>query len=755
MKHIYSFFAFCAFIFILSGCLEDPVMDTGLQQALIPELGTVEVGEKTATTISVSSSVIKENGSPLLKRGFKYWQVDKDNDDKLIGAAKDTFETDNLAKGAYSMLIQGLKNNATYKMVAAAANEVGINYSRDTVQFSTNRGIGAVKTVAVSLELVTATTAKVEGIVTNKGEGELKDYGFELYVGGKKDTTFRKADGVIWEEADSTFSYVIENLKQMTDYEVRAFAENSFGSFDQDGKQRFTTKDGRPVLKDSISIVTDYDFVTLGSLLVSKGDADIQEVGFTWTTVQDALRPNIAEDDTVHAILAEDGSFTGKITKLEAGITYYARAYAKNTFGIVYTGDSVRIAKKRDLPTVVLNAASTYVIENGTVTIGGELQDAGKSAVTAFRLYYSTNVSNTEPSPTKHDGYKEIELGEDEKTFTVSLKLLGGKKYYVRLFAQNGSGVASSENTENFTLPNIYTEKKAFTGDGRQDFMTFTLGDKAFVLGGKVGNEYTNSLYGYSTNSNTWTTLSSSLKSIVGGSITTNGVSAYLIGGKDTDYNNDVYSYTYNEWETIPSMQLINNMQGTSNAISFVHGESLVVLGGEKKITDDNRGLLVQDSIFSWNGSSWNVAGNFPIMIKEGIALAKGDSVIVGMGSLSTDSISENSTVNRSLWLHVDGDTWSNWELLTDAPTSMGLVSTGVIKDSNVFVLDDKAVIWKYNLDDKKWYRCSTWNSGISDLPEYKILLLQDTIYLLAINNFGSSSFVTYNPMWDIATEQE
>ena len=78
----------------------------------------------------------------------------------------------------------------------------------------------------------------------------------------------------------------------------------------------------------------------------------------------------------------------------------------------------------------------------------------------------------------------------------------------------------------------------------------------------------------------------------------------------------------------------------------------------------------------------------------------------------------------------------------------------GIIGQSCLYFIDDKAVIWMYSLNDKKWYKRSKWNSGVSDKPEYKIMKIGETIYLLAINNFGGSSFVTYDPTWDIANEQ-
>lgn len=752
MKQLYYTLFIFSFLFFLSGCVEEPDMNTKLQNASVPEMGKTVYVENTATTILVKSTIKKENGASLIKRGFKYWQVEKDADNNIIlSTVKDTFQTEDIEKGEYSMLLKGLKDGGTYQITSLASNEIGIGYG-DTISVNTNKGAGEVKTSDVDDKSVTATTARVEGILSKKGEGDITDFGFELYVGGVRDTVFKKSDGVDWAENDSTFRYTITGLDANTEYNVIAFACNSFGDFtNQTGKKSFKTKDGLPILADSIGVEANYDFVSLNSKLVSKGDAEIDEIGFCWTTVKEPNRPNIEEDDTIRCILVPDSSFEGKIMALETGISYYARAYAKNSFGIVYSPNSVRISKKRDLPIVSLNPSSTYLMENGIVTITGVLQDSGKTPVSSLKLYYSTSESEP-PGPGK--GYdKDCELDENGKSFSVSLKLMGGLKYNVRVYAKNGSGMAPSEEIESFTTPPVFIQKKAFTGGGRQDFMTFTLGDKAYVLGGKVGSEYTKSLYGYSSVQNDWTELSSYDYNIQGGSVCTDGNFAYIIGGRAAANLTEVYSYTFNDWGKRPSMKLRNDMVGILNAISFAKNGAIVVIGGEKILTNDSRGLIVQDSIYYWNGD-WNNANNFPVMIKGGIAVTEGDSVIVGLGSISTDSISENSRMNRELW-YSSGDDWNNWKSLTVAPENMGKASTGVVKNSCLYFIDDKAVIWMYSLNDDKWYKRSVWNSGISDKPEYKIMMINESIYLLAINNFGGSSFVTYNPTWDIANEQD
>lgn len=750
MKQLYYTLFIFSFLFSLSSCLDDPEMDTRLQKASVPELGKIELGEKTATTVLVKASVKKENGAPLNKRGFKYWLKNNNS------AAKDTSETENIGKGEYSILLKGLIDGKTYEITPFASNEIGIGYG-DTITITTNIGVGEVKTSDVNQKTVTATTARVEGVFSKKGEGEITDFGFELYKSGVKDTVYEKSDGVDWADNDSTFYYTITDLEANTDYSVIAFAKNSFGEFDNiTAKKHFKTHDGLPILADSIKADSNYDFVSLSSKLVSEGEAEIEELGFCWTKERASNRPNIEEDDSIRSILTSDGTFVGKITELETGSIYYARTFAKNKFGIVYSKDSIRISKKMDLPAISLNPSSTYIIENGTVTVSGELQDGGKSPVTSIILYYSTKKNETSPGPTSNEGYKEVTLDENGKTFSVSLNLLGGKAYYIRVFAKNASGTASSGEIPLIQIPDIFTKKANFIGDGRQDFITFSIDNWAFVLGGKVGGDYTSNLFGYSpdggdNSEGSWAPLASYSSNIYGGSICSDGNLVYAIGGKsNSGIISDVYSYSYNQWSSHSNMKLTGDIMGTINATSFIYDNSIVVIGGEKTIVGDTRGVTVQDTIYSWNGSNWDGIGDFPQLIRNGVAITSGDSVIVGLGYSSEDSITSN--VNRKLWINTSGD-WNDWYSLKDAPAGMGYVSTGVIKDSRLYFVDNKGIIWMYNLDNETWYKCSQ-SPVIANVPEYKIMKIGETIYILAINNFGKSSFVTYNPTWDIANEQ-
>lgn len=745
MKQLYYTLFIFSFLFFLSGCVEEPDMNTKLQNASVPEMGKTVYVENTATTILVKSTIKKENGASLIKRGFKYWQVEKDADNNIIlSTAKDTFQTEDIEKGEYSMLLKGLKDGGTYQITSLASNEIGIGYG-DTISVNTNKGAGEVKTSDVDDKSVTATTAWVEGILSKKGEGDITDFGFELYVGGVRDTVFKKSDGVDWAGNDSTFHYTITGLDANTEYNVIAFACNSFGDFtNQTGKKSFKTKDGRPVLADSIGYKSDYDFVSLKSKLLSKGDAEIEEIGFSWTMDKDPNRPNIEQDDTIKCVLAQDSTFNGVLTKLNAETNYYVKAYAKNKFGIVYTEDRILVYRKRDKPIVSLNDPSTYLKENGIVMVSGKVQDKGKSDLISLKLYYSSN--NPSPDSINKEGFINcLDSLKEDGSFVVPARLKGDSKYYFKVFAENKSGEAHSEDVAPLSTPpifvNIEVDKNSFPGkDGRIHYGIFVLDDYdfAFIVGGELSNGYTNELYAYNPKT-MWQHFNDYKESANRMSVCSKGNTAYVLGGRTLmKMFTTCYLYEFNKWESI---QPLNDDMVCADAISFVHDNSIILLGGN----DVNEAVLDTIHRYDISTGKWSGEGNFPVPISSGVALTYGDSVFVGLG---------NNKGQRGWWIHSnESNVWDkdSWKKLDDIPVEMGNVSSGVIKDNICYFIDDKGIIWQYNITEDEWYKCSKFTiNKPTVLPEYRMFILDGTIHILVMNVVNETTFRTYDPVWDI-----
>ena len=102
MKHIYNIFTFVWMIFFIAGCVDDPVLESGIHNALKPTVKTEKISESTANSVTLSGEVLMENGAPVIESGFCWslessFQMSKNNK-TAVSKRKGKFETtiDNL-----------------------------------------------------------------------------------------------------------------------------------------------------------------------------------------------------------------------------------------------------------------------------------------------------------------------------------------------------------------------------------------------------------------------------------------------------------------------------------------------------------------------------------------------------------------------------------------------------------------------------------------------------------------------------------
>lgn len=728
MKQLYLLL-FTLFTTCLFGCLEEPDMDPSLQNAFAPELEKFTIAniDITATTIVARATVKKENGDPVTERGFIYWLKNTNE----VKTKKETALKD--GKGEFEQKIEELKNDTVYFLSPYARNKKGITYG-DTLGINTNRGLGSVITSEVTD--VTATSAVVGGLIKDKGEGEIKMIGFNLYKNSELDSIIK----IDMDEmpTDSTFIHTLTELEPETDYVIEAIVENSFGQFNTD-KQSFKTPDGHPELGFLSVIETDYTQVTVRAKLVKKGDGELDSIGFCWSEVIAVGRPNIKQDSTIKCTVDKDGFFVGVIPNLKAQTQYFVHSYAVNAFGTVYTPDSIGIYAKSDAPTIFMDEASNYVMKNGNVTVSGVLKDDGRGSVSDIVVYYSLTAN---PNPDKYDGKISLtreELDADNK-FEVSFpsKLKGNQKYYVIAYAKNKFGTGSSS-IVSFITPPIFstTAITPFPGKEwkyRKEFAAFSLGNDAFILGGDFGSTRTNELIGYNADNNVWMKYSSYDKEATNISVCTNGNTVYALGGRQSGFGQNgilrtCYSYSGNTWEQFEEELVGENIR--YDAVSFISNDKIYLIGGV------NLNSALTDTIFYYdmNAKTWNGSSRFDVAFSGGIALMKDGNAYVGLGNKPSECGFFTSS----------GD-FKDWTSLETPPGLMNKVSTGVVYNDNIYVIDDSGIIWQYNLTENKWYQRSTCPP--EKIKNFKIYVLNDMIYILGMDYFNTT-LMTYDPSWD------
>jgi hypothetical protein len=165
--------------------------------------------------------------------------------------------------------------------------------------------------------------------------------------------------------------------------------------------------------------------------ITNDGGAKITARGVCWSTAPTPLLTGSHTTDSVGI-----GTFTSYITGLNAGTTYYIRAYATNSVGTAY-GNQISFTTTNisaSLPT--LSTTSPNSITNSTAVSGGNISSDGGSNVTQRGVCWS---STQNPSISNNITNSGTGIG----SFTSSLTgLTANTTYYVKAYATNGVGTA-------------------------------------------------------------------------------------------------------------------------------------------------------------------------------------------------------------------------------------------------------------------------------------------------------------------------
>jgi uncharacterized protein (TIGR02145 family) len=221
-----------------------------------------------------------------------------------------------------------------------------------------------------------------------------------------------------------TVSANITGLSLGTTYYFRTKVSSSAGT--KYGTQvSFTTNNVPTLSTTEISLITGTSS-TSGGNISSDGGAPITVKGICWNT---SGSPTVS-DITTNVGSGTD-SFTGSLTGLTIGTTYYVRAYATNSIGTGYGTEL--IFTTLNIPSLTTSAASLITLN--TAIGGGNVINDGGATVTARGICWSTITG-----PTIDLNSNTSEAG-NVGTFTSQMTGLSmGTTYYVRAYASNNVG---------------------------------------------------------------------------------------------------------------------------------------------------------------------------------------------------------------------------------------------------------------------------------------------------------------------------
>lgn len=147
----------------------------------------------------------------------------------------------------------------------------------------------------------------------------------------------------------------LANLAGETTYYVRAYAINKAGV--AYGNQVAFTTSSTPTLPivstTAITNITS-NSASSGGNITSDGNSTVTARGICWSTT---TGPTISDTKTSEG--TGTGEFTSNLTSLEAGTTYYVRAFATNSIGTAY-GNEISFSSNSIITTL-------YVVKDGTI----------------------------------------------------------------------------------------------------------------------------------------------------------------------------------------------------------------------------------------------------------------------------------------------------------------------------------------------------------------------------------------------------
>ena len=232
--------------------------------------------------------------------------------------------------------ITSLQPNTKYYARAYAVNKVGVAYSEEKEFVTLTQP--EVRTDEVrDIEL---TSAVLVGKLLFNGNDTAAIKGF---CWGEKAVPTVDDDQVAIDTLTDEYSYLLSNLKDETQYFVRAYAKNKIGVVY--GEERAFTTQAAVAPKVVTKEVKDVDdqSATVQGEVTSDGGAEVTERGVVYGTSEN---PTVENSKVTSG--AGIGAFTCNLTGLQPNTKYYVRAYAVNKKGTAY-GEQVSFTKKESI----------------------------------------------------------------------------------------------------------------------------------------------------------------------------------------------------------------------------------------------------------------------------------------------------------------------------------------------------------------------------------------------------------------------
>jgi uncharacterized protein (TIGR02145 family) len=237
--------------------------------------------------------------------------------------------------------------------------------------------------------------------------------------------TIQKTHSTIGVLTYQEFTNNADNLKPNKTYYVKAYIQNG-NVVIYSNELTIHTLDAKPIVTTADISNIKANTASCGGTVISITEFPITQRGICWAKAQN---PTITDSLTNEGI--GNGSFTCQLSNLEFNTSYYVRAYAINSQGIIY-GEQKSFTSKDGIPEITTSDLTD--ITTNTALGGGSIPDDEGVAITARGVCWSLNQNPTIADNKTIDG-----AGYGE--FTSNLTGLSiNTTYYARAYATNANG---------------------------------------------------------------------------------------------------------------------------------------------------------------------------------------------------------------------------------------------------------------------------------------------------------------------------
>jgi len=180
------------------------------------------------------------------------------------------------------------------------------------------------------------------------------------------------------------------------------------------------------VTSNTVSAITKYTATATGTL--TAGTLAVTTSGVVWGT---ATNPTIALPTKTTNGPTASGTITGNITGLNAGVTYYVRAYATSESGTTVYGSNLAFTTLAPTAPVLTTNPVTNILST-KATSGGVITDSGGAAITQKGIVWATTPGPTVANNKTTDGTTAAPFSSLIPGLTPSTT------YYVRAYSIMG-----------------------------------------------------------------------------------------------------------------------------------------------------------------------------------------------------------------------------------------------------------------------------------------------------------------------------